>query len=148
MVNYTLLFNNYSSSPNGLWVSLKVWVWVSLNVRMALRFTAKRHGWSDGKLHVGAVVRSRDYQNFLRLLFTIFCYPWCSAERTSREFRYKHLESLPDTRSQIFDWKQFAIHSFSLFGGIRLSPQTTERVNQRLAFHRRNDGRVQKFADS
>ena len=69
------------------------------------------------------VVRSRDYQNFSRLLVTIFSKPWCSAERTSRarELRYKHLESLPDTSSQIFDWKQFAIHSFSLFGGIRFS---------------------------
>ena len=34
---------------------------------------------------------------------------------------YKHYESLPDTSSQIFDWKQFARHSISLFGGIRLS---------------------------
>ena len=34
---------------------------------------------------------------------------------------YKHKESLPDTSSQTFDWKQFARHSFSLFGGIRLS---------------------------
>ena len=38
----------------------------------------------------------------------------------------KHLESLPDTSSQIFDWKQFARHSFSLFGGIRLSRQTSK----------------------
>ena len=28
--------------------------------------------------------------------------------------------------SQIFDWKQFTRHSFSLFGGIRLSPQTSK----------------------
>ena len=28
--------------------------------------------------------------------------------------------------SQIFDWKQFARHSFSLFRGIRLSPQTNK----------------------
>ena len=41
-------------------------------------------------------------------------------------WKYKHLESLPDTNSQIFDEKQFAIHSFSLFGGIRLSLQTRE----------------------
>ena len=36
------------------------------------------------------------------------------------------MESLPDTSSQIFDWKQFARHSFSLFGGIRLSRQTSK----------------------
>ena len=34
---------------------------------------------------------------------------------------YKHLKNLPDTSSQIFDWKQFARHSFSLFGGISFS---------------------------
>ena len=34
---------------------------------------------------------------------------------------YKNLEILPDTSLQIFDKKQFAEHSFSLFGGIRLS---------------------------
>ena len=30
---------------------------------------------------------------------------------------------------QIFDWKQFARHSFSLFRGIRLSPQTNKRID-------------------
>ena len=36
------------------------------------------------------------------------------------------MESLPDTSSQI-DWKQFARHSFALFGArIRLSPQTSK----------------------
>ena len=39
---------------------------------------------------------------------------------------YNHLESLPDTSSKIFDQKQFARHPFSLFGGIRLSPQTSK----------------------
>ena len=39
---------------------------------------------------------------------------------------YKNLESLPDTSLQIFDKKQFAEHSFPLFGGIRLSPQTSK----------------------
>ena len=34
---------------------------------------------------------------------------------------YKHLKNLPDTSSQIFDWKQFTRHSFSLFGGISFS---------------------------
>ena len=45
---------------------------------------------------------------------------------------YKYFESLPDTKSQIFQWKHFARHSFSLIGGIIRSPQT-RRVNQRLA---------------
>ena len=31
--------------------------------------------------------------------------------------------------SQIFDWKQFARHSFSLFRGIRLSPQTNKTID-------------------
>ena len=39
---------------------------------------------------------------------------------------YKNLEILPDTSLQIFDKKQFAEHSFSLFGGIRLCPQTSK----------------------
>ena len=36
------------------------------------------------------------------------------------------IESLPDTKSQIFHWKHFARHSFSLIGGIRLSPRTSK----------------------
>ena len=39
---------------------------------------------------------------------------------------YKYFESLPDTKSQIFQWKHFARHSFSLIGGIRLSPHTSK----------------------
>ena len=39
---------------------------------------------------------------------------------------YKHFESLPDKKSQICHWKHFARHSFSLIGGIRLSPQTSK----------------------
>ena len=56
----------------------------------------------------------------------------------------KHLESLPDTSSQIFDWKQFARHSFSLFGGIRLSRQTSKTSKSTASWspaERWNDGR-------
>ena len=30
----------------------------------------------------------------------------------------------------VFDWKQFARHSFSLFVGIRLSPQTSKKMTE------------------
>ena len=52
----------------------------------------------------------------------------------------KHLESLPDTSLsfQIFDWKQFARHSFFLFDSVHTH---ASRVNQRLAYHKQNDGR-------
>ena len=69
------------------------------------------------------------------ILFWVMCYQWHSVEQllsklwTKRDYslstdevvrltgshncvyNYKHLESLPDTSSQIFDWKQFARHS-------------------------------------
>ena len=49
---------------------------------------------------------------------------------------YKHLESLLDTNSQIFDWKQFARHTLSLSLGEKDTVQKQARwVNQRLAYH-------------
>ena len=48
---------------------------------------------------------------------------------------HKHLESLPGTSSQIFDWKPCQTLFLYLFGGIRLSPKQARRVNQRLAYH-------------
>ena len=43
---------------------------------------------------------------------------------------YKHLESLPDTSSQIFDWKDTIFLSLT---GIRLSPKQARRVNDSTA---------------
>ena len=65
----------------------------------------------------------------------------------------KHLESLPDTSSQIFDWKQFARHSLSLSlcGGTRLSRQTskTSKSTANLSSAERwKDGRWEEFVDN
>ena len=77
-----------------------------------------------------------------------------NAQNTQHKFSYlernKHLESLPDTSSQIFDWKQFAGHSFSLLGGTRLSRQTskTSKSTASLSLAERwNDGRLEESAD-
>ena len=60
---------------------------------------------------------------------------------------YKHLDSLPDTSSQIFHWK-LARHSVSLFDRNKTQPQTSKASEKRLASHQQNDGRLQKFADN
>ena len=39
---------------------------------------------------------------------------------------YKHLESLLDTNSEIFDWKPFARHTLSLSLGEKDSPKTSK----------------------
>ena len=57
----------------------------------------------------------------------------------------KHLESLPDTSSQIFDWKQFVRHSLSLslsVGEQDSVDKQARRVNQRLTYHQQNDGKM------
>ena len=41
-----------------------------------------------------------------------------------------------------------ARHSFSLFDRNNTQPQTSKTSEQRLAYHWRNDGRLQKFADN
>ena len=43
------------------------------------------------------------------------------------------LKSLPDTSSQIFHWKQFARHSFSLFGGIKDSLHKLSKTRESTA---------------
>ena len=39
---------------------------------------------------------------------------------------YKHFESLPDTTSQIFDWKSCQTDSFSLFDRNKTQPQNKQ----------------------
>ena len=57
---------------------------------------------------------------------------------------YKHLESLPDTSSQIFNWKPCQTLLSSLTG-IRLSPKQVTQVDQWPAYHQQNHGRLQKI---
>ena len=64
---------------------------------------------------------------------------------------YKLLESLPDTSLLYTNLSLETIcqKSFSLFGRIRLSPQTSKTSESTASFplNKQNDGQLQKFAD-
>ena len=62
------------------------------------------------------------FDTLLRYVLSVtFCGAVVSVKVGAYNRVFKHLENLPDTSSQIFDWKQFTRHSFSLFGGISFS---------------------------
>ena len=115
---------------------------------------AKWLGWrKDRKSRRDRLGRFCDiYCAVTSILFCVRCYQWHSLEHlfwkvwTKRHslnadevircvlWIYKHLESLPDTSSQIFDWKPCQILFLVLWPEEDSAPNISKTSEQRLAF--------------